>query len=489
MALAEEVADEDGAGTRASTELEGRLEAAGLWGGRIFAEDVLSLGIDPFHLRLPDVMHTLELGQLGKSLVQVLLDHLGARTAGVWPKKEFGREVREPLLPERGTARRHWTHHGGRDNLAAACPSRAAQFVEYVRSVKFPRAAHVTVFDVGYQLTTSAGNVLSSLKASEARAIILTLPFLLHDRLGTWDERYAGRGGRRLFRFSDSAVDDLAAMAHKGLEIYEIAMDHAPDGTAAERMAKLVEEFEAKVLGCFKDTGKKFLARPKAHDMRHLPEALREIGPLYYASMQAFEREHKGLKRPGHNNHAAYTYQVAAKFHAKVGAELVSDVFGGRSEAVATVGALGAEGPYRGEWSSAAVTSPAWGEWGDEAAAHDAVRFRTLRLQGGDAIQKGTFILFRSGIERVGCVQGIVVGGGRTFVAVAEHEHRHGGPAVFGPGSAIVYSGEPGPVHIVAAEDVLGVQTLFPWRGSYLRSLRVDHICTRASRGNDIRQT
>lgn len=49
------------------------LKQMGLHGSRVWCDECLRVNINPFSLRLPDILHTLELGQLGRSHFDALV--------------------------------------------------------------------------------------------------------------------------------------------------------------------------------------------------------------------------------------------------------------------------------------------------------------------------------------------------------------------------------------------------------------------------------
>jgi len=64
----------------AITEVGKELGPLGLHGSPMWCEKLVDLGIDPLHLRLPDTMHTLELGQLGRTLWDVMYRYFKRRS-------------------------------------------------------------------------------------------------------------------------------------------------------------------------------------------------------------------------------------------------------------------------------------------------------------------------------------------------------------------------------------------------------------------------
>jgi len=357
--------------------------------------------------------------------------------------------------------------------------------LRYVKALRFATAANIQSVGPAFSLSNSDDEVLRKAKAGEVRGFILALPFLLHNILEGCERLGFSQAGSR------EDLDKLATLAHKGLSVYALAMDHYPPLSAPEEMKRLIREFESSVRDTLaKDEATWFLKLDKAHDMRHLPEAMREIGPVYYAAMQAFERAHKSVKCQAHNNHDGYVWQVASRTMADRGADILLQMYGSTAVSAHRRGAEGPDGRWDGDWGGgfdivACEEFPVPG-----GADLQLVRYKLLRLPGdkdgaGDKVEVGAHVLFVwDDTERVGTVHSIMMGaGGLTFVAIQEHPGLPSGPLavhaalVFGRGQVVLYGAPGEKLFVVLEQNVKGVATLFPWRqGSLLRSLKVDAI-------------
>lgn len=187
----------------------------------------------------------------------------------------------------------------------------------------FPGSANISVISESISLTNTEGQALRGASGKECRAFIIALPFLLPAILNMVQEK---------------PLSALVAVAHAALVVYELAMDLVPATNAPEDMQLRVQAFEDRVRDAYKDTLHGLRARlaeadidgagprkkhaistaewllqlPKAHDMRHLPDAIREIGVLHYASMQATERSHKGVKAVEHSGSVSAAVRTAS---------------------------------------------------------------------------------------------------------------------------------------------------------------------------------